>query len=235
MPKSDYSCSSIIFNGNILISGDYSEYLWLYSIDIDSFSTIPYEFKYNDRKILINAERLYLIECPGYLIECRGSIYESEIGSYSNWRRIAESKFNFNQVFCSYNKGGIYISDIYDSAEEYYFFNLDQKIIIDIAYYSQHVALRRVGKKIEVIKCNVDFKLDSNYLDEWGYTLRTLGEDLERIEPYDKAIKLNPGVDSYTLKGNTLYYLERYLEAIECYEEAIKLDPNNAKFYDLKG
>ncbi|CAG9334738.1 unnamed protein product [Blepharisma stoltei] len=84
MPKLDYRCSSIIFNGNILISGYWNRNLWLYSIDIDSFSTIPYEFKEDKRKILINAERLYLIECPG-------SIYESEVGSYSNWKWVGKS------------------------------------------------------------------------------------------------------------------------------------------------
>ncbi|CAG9322840.1 unnamed protein product [Blepharisma stoltei] len=233
MPKADYWCNSIIFNGNILISGHWNKNLWLYSIDIDSFSTIPYEFKYNERKILINAERLYLIEC-------RGSIYESEIGSYSNWRRIAESKFNFNQVFCSYNKGGIYISNISILDEEYYyyFFNLDQKIIIDIAYYGRHAALRRVGKKIEVIKSNVqNFKLDSNYLDERSLkdnALKTLGEKFAKIEFYDKQITLDPdSATFYNKKCNAFYNWERYLEAIECFDEAIK--PKDANYYNKKG
>ncbi|CAG9313849.1 unnamed protein product [Blepharisma stoltei] len=104
MPQADFGCNSIIFNGNILISGYENRNLWLYSIDIDSFSTIPYEFEDFKRKVLINAERLYLIECYG-------SIYESEIGSYSNWRRIRKSKIKCNpdQVCCLYNKGGICI------------------------------------------------------------------------------------------------------------------------------
>mmetsp|Transcript_11862 Transcript_11862/g.11910 ORF Transcript_11862/g.11910 Transcript_11862/m.11910 type:complete len:80 (+) Transcript_11862:156-395(+) len=75
MPQSDFSCHSIICNGNILISGYKSRNLWLYTVDIDSFSTIPYDFKDDAKKILIKAERLYLIECS-----ICGLIYESEIG-----------------------------------------------------------------------------------------------------------------------------------------------------------
>ncbi|CAG9329511.1 unnamed protein product [Blepharisma stoltei] len=163
MPENDYSCNSIVFNGNILISGYRNRNLWLYSIDIDSFSTIPYEFAKKKRKILINAERIYLIECGN------GSIYESEIGSYSNWRRIGKSKINCNpdQVYFSYNKGGICISVLFGSIREYYYFNIDQKIIIDVAYYDEHISLRRVGKKIQVLRSdNQNFKIDPYYLDE---------------------------------------------------------------------
>ncbi|CAG9328526.1 unnamed protein product [Blepharisma stoltei] len=233
MPKADCMCNSIIFNGNILISGYVTRNLLLYSIDIDSFSTIPCEFK-REIKILINAERLYLIECPG-------SIYESEIGSYSNWRRIGKSRVgHFMQVYCSYNKGGIYISTIYGSDMQYYYFNLHQKITIDFAYYNEHVSLRRVGKKIEAIKwMNQNFKLGPYYLDEWnlkGGTLNILGENLEAIECCEEEIKSNPNnPDFYNEKGNVFYELKRYLEAIECYDKAIKLNPRNHNFYNNKG
>ncbi|CAG9317907.1 unnamed protein product [Blepharisma stoltei] len=145
-PKDGSTWNSIIFNGSILISGCQNRNLFLYSIDIDSFSTIPYEFTEYSRKILINAERLYLIESPGW-------IYESEIGSYLNWRRIRKSiiKSKFTQVYCVYNKGGIYISTIDRSAREYYYFDLDQKHLIDLAYYSKNFWLSRVGKKIKAI------------------------------------------------------------------------------------
>ncbi|CAG9330136.1 unnamed protein product [Blepharisma stoltei] len=239
MPQADYLCSSITFNGNILISGHWYRNLLLYSIDIDSFSTIPCKFAKRKRKILINVERLYLIECSG-------SIYESEIGSYSNWRRIGKSAINSDpvQVYCSYNKGGIYISTIpasdYHSAREYYYFNLDQKIIIDVAYYNEPVSLRRVGQKIEAIKWNnQNFNLDPSLLDEWnlkGKALNTLGENLKAIEYYDEAIKLNPKeVYLYLNKGYTFCHLERYLEAIECYDEAIKLNPKDDCLYNIKG
>ncbi|CAG9322363.1 unnamed protein product [Blepharisma stoltei] len=236
MPKADYQCNSIIFNGNILISGYENRNLLLYSIEIDSFSTIPLELARERRKILINAERLYLIEC------CLGSIYESEVGIYSNWRRIGKSKINCvsSQVYCSYNKGRICISNLERTGKEYYCFNLDQKIMIDVAYYNTHVSLRRAGKKIEAIKWNSqNFKLDPYYLDEWSVkdiTLKYLGENLENIECYDEAIKLIPNnIDFYKKKGDAFKVLERYLEAIECYDEAIKLNPNNDYLYIYKG
>ncbi|CAG9317523.1 unnamed protein product [Blepharisma stoltei] len=98
MPIDDYKCNSVIFNGNILISGYRNRNLLLYSVDNDSFSTIPCEFEKNKSKILINAERLYLIECE------EGSFYESEVGSYSNWRRIGKSVMDYDpeKVYCSY-------------------------------------------------------------------------------------------------------------------------------------
>ncbi|CAG9335827.1 unnamed protein product [Blepharisma stoltei] len=235
LPKSDYSCNSIIFNGNILISGYRNRKLLLYSIDIDSFSSIPYEFAEKTRKILINAERLYLIECPG-------SIYESEIGSDMNWKRVGKSIIDYDpsQVYCSYNKGGIYISTISELVREYYYFNLDQKIIIDVGYYNAHVSLRRVGKKIVAKKCNnQNFKFDPHYLYEWnlkGKTLNNLGKNLEEIECLDKAIKLNPNdPDLYNKKGDAFDDLEWYLEAIESYDKAIKLDPNDDFLYNNKG
>ncbi|CAG9331999.1 unnamed protein product [Blepharisma stoltei] len=235
MPQADHSCNSIIFNGNILISGYKNRNLLLYSIDIDSFSTIPYKFEEHKVKILINAERLYLIECPG-------SIYESEIGSYSNWRQIGKSAIYHEpgQVYCSYNKGGIWISVISHSTREYYFFNLDQKVNIDAAYYNTHVSIRRVGKKIEAIKFNnQNFKLDPYYLDEYNakdIALRALGENLEVIEELDEKIKRNPNkFKYYNDKGKAFYNLGRYIEAIECYDEAIKLNPNSADFHHTKG
>ncbi|CAG9311984.1 unnamed protein product [Blepharisma stoltei] len=236
MPKHDYMCSCIIFNGNILISGYQTRNLLSYSTGIDSFTTIPYEFEEMKIKILINAERLYLIECDN------GSIYESEIGSYSNWRWIGKSKMDCDpeQVYCSYNKGGICISTISESSREYYIFNLNQKIIIDVAYYNKHVLLRRVGKKIEALKCNnQNFKLDPYYLDENNVkdiALKYLAENLEIIGWYDEQIKLNSNNSSiYDCKGHAFENLERYQEAIECYDEAIKLFPNYYYFYQKKG
>ncbi|CAG9317906.1 unnamed protein product [Blepharisma stoltei] len=235
MPKADSKCNSIIFNGNILISGWNNRNLLLYSIDIDSFSTIPYEFEEKKWKILINAERLYLIECLGW-------IYESEIGSAMNWGRIGKSKINSDssQVYCAYNKGGIYISTVFNGVREYYHFDLDQKNIIDLAYESKNYGFRRVGKKIEAIKWNnQNFKPDPYYLDEWsvkGMSLHDLGKHLEVIIYYDELIKKYPDeFINYYNKGITFYSLERYLEAIECYNEAIKLEPNISNNYYQKG
>ncbi|CAG9329812.1 unnamed protein product [Blepharisma stoltei] len=51
MPKPDWYCNLITFNRNILISGVWNKTIWLYSVDIDSFSVIPYEFAWLKRKI----------------------------------------------------------------------------------------------------------------------------------------------------------------------------------------
>ncbi|CAG9325300.1 unnamed protein product [Blepharisma stoltei] len=121
MPKADETCNSVIFNGNILISGYRSKNLFLYSIDINSFSTITYEFGAITRKVLISAERLYLIEFGG-------SIYESEIGSYMNWRRLVDlTIINPSQVYCVYNKGGIYAGL---DRDHYFKFDLNEKKLI---------------------------------------------------------------------------------------------------------
>ncbi|CAG9334788.1 unnamed protein product [Blepharisma stoltei] len=81
MPIADCYCNCAIFDGNILISGAVSRNLLLYSVYLNSFSYIPYEFEEYNRKILVNAERrLYLIECKN------GSIYESKIGSCMDCR-----------------------------------------------------------------------------------------------------------------------------------------------------
>ncbi|CAG9317871.1 unnamed protein product [Blepharisma stoltei] len=235
MPEDDSECNMIIFNGNILISGRYNRNLLLYSIDIDSFSTIPYEFEWDKKKILVNAERLYLIECCGW-------IYESEIGSYLNWRRIRKSKFDYySQTYCVYNKGGIYISSIHPLLRQYYYyFDLDRKKIIDLTYYSRNYWLRRVGNKIESIKWNSqNLMFDSRYLDEWdlkGMSLGNLGEHLEDIERNDERIKKYPNsAIYYSNNGYILLGLRRYLEAIEWFDEAIKLKPNYANFYFYKG
>ncbi|CAG9329508.1 unnamed protein product [Blepharisma stoltei] len=125
MPQANFQCNSIMFNGNILISGCWQKNLLLYSIDIDSFSIIPYEFARGKRKILINADRIYLIECNE-----GGDIYESEIGSYTNWRPTGKtSTINYSvlQVYCTYNEGYIYIGI---DGSDYFKFDLDEERLI---------------------------------------------------------------------------------------------------------
>ncbi|CAG9329808.1 unnamed protein product [Blepharisma stoltei] len=133
MPKPDWYCNSITFNRNILISGVWNKNIWLYSVDIDSFSVIPYEFAWLKRKILINAEeRLYLIECEGE------AIYESRVGDEYVWEIIGNSIISLcpSYVFWAYNERGIYIGCIeYKSRKKtrhYYKFNLDRKELIEL-------------------------------------------------------------------------------------------------------
>ncbi|CAG9335168.1 unnamed protein product [Blepharisma stoltei] len=116
-----------MFNGNILISGKWYGNLLLYSIDVNSFSTIPYEFIEGRRKILINASRVYLIEC-----DKNGKMYESEVGSCMNWRPIGKTtKINYivDWMYCSYNKGGIYF---WIEGYHCYKFDLNEKRMIEL-------------------------------------------------------------------------------------------------------
>mmetsp|Transcript_6737 Transcript_6737/g.6630 ORF Transcript_6737/g.6630 Transcript_6737/m.6630 type:complete len:129 (+) Transcript_6737:1354-1740(+) len=128
MPSDDCFCNSIIFNRNILISGFYNRNILRYSIDNNSFTTISHEFEEKKTKILINAARLYLIECCG-------SIYECEIGSDSNWRFIEESAINnnFSQIYCAYNNGAIYIACNRSDKMAHYKFNLGQGKLIALS------------------------------------------------------------------------------------------------------
>jgi len=131
MPQADSKCKSVIVNGNILISGYENRNLWLYSINLDSFTTIPYEFGRNKGKVLINAEeRLYLIEFS----DDGGFIYESEAASLYSWRRIANTPYDDDvfQVYCSYNKGAVYIGGFWDDYERHYKFNLKEKSLVNL-------------------------------------------------------------------------------------------------------
>ncbi|CAG9324913.1 unnamed protein product [Blepharisma stoltei] len=238
----DNCCHCIIFNGNILISINFTHnpnYLLLYSIDIDSFSDIPLPFYGNKTNVLVNTEeRLYLIEFEG------GWIYESKISSYTTWSRVAESNINFNPflTYCSYNKGGIYISAIDSgSGREYLKFDLDRKVLIEIACYNKHVALKRSDTKLETIKCcDRTYKLSpdeaADYINK-GYGLYDLCRRLEKIERYNKKLALNPrdAFKLYSKKGRALYDLDRNEEAIECYNNAIILDPTDDEIYYNKG
>ncbi|CAG9316253.1 unnamed protein product [Blepharisma stoltei] len=128
LPQHDYWCHSIIFNRNILISGWNNKNVLIYSIDIESFSTIPYDFEAYKIKILINSERMYLTEI-------NGSVYESEVSNEFVWRRISKSIINFSlyQVYLTYNKGEINIAGISgDTKICRYKFNLNQKSFIEL-------------------------------------------------------------------------------------------------------
>ncbi|CAG9324882.1 unnamed protein product [Blepharisma stoltei] len=130
----DSWCHSFIYKGNILISGNRFTHILIYSPEIDSFSIIPYDFKEYKRKILINSERLYLIEDRDW--ESNGFIYESEIGDEYTWKRVGESlvRYEYDQVYCSYNKESIYIGCLETGNPEkfYYKFNLKEKVMIEL-------------------------------------------------------------------------------------------------------
>ncbi|CAG9328932.1 unnamed protein product [Blepharisma stoltei] len=125
MPQADALCSCIVIDGNILISGYRNKHLLKYSIENNSFARISYEFLAEKRKILLNAEKLYLIECS-----YQGFIYESR--DETSWRQIVRSKISYDspaQIYCAYNKGAIYIGIDYNGR---YKFNLDQKMMIKL-------------------------------------------------------------------------------------------------------
>ncbi|CAG9334778.1 unnamed protein product [Blepharisma stoltei] len=127
MPKADNLCAGVVFNRNILISGFHEKNLLLYSIDIDSFSRIPYKFSEFDLKILIKDERrLYLIG--------RKLIYESDIESYTAWSQIGYSRVinDPSQFYLAYNLGTIYIGCNYSLQSRYFKFSLKEKKITEL-------------------------------------------------------------------------------------------------------
>ncbi|CAG9330667.1 unnamed protein product [Blepharisma stoltei] len=130
MPHPDWYCNSVVFNWNILISARINRNLFFYSIYIDSFSIIPYEFEEYKTKILVKVdERLHLIECPD------GLIYESEIAGFTFWKPIADSIINTDphQVCCSHSKGAVHMGFIdYDDILKYYKFNLNETSLTEI-------------------------------------------------------------------------------------------------------
>lgn len=66
------------------------------------------------------------------------------------------------------------------------------------------------------------------------HVLRLLGDILQRtgraqaaLEPFEKALKLEPGyVDAHLGLGNALYQLGRFEEAVGCYRQALALKPD---------
>ncbi|CAG9321994.1 unnamed protein product [Blepharisma stoltei] len=236
IPRMDEKYHGVLFNGNIVISGYWDTDLKLYSIGIDSWSNINYEFGLHKRKILVDSnERLYVIECGGF-------IYESEVGDMYTWHWLVKSIIAgfYSSIHCSYNKGGFYILTSSVSDREYCKFNLDQKELIELSYYNKHVALRREGKILEVIECpNQNFKLDPNDVvlyNNNGCSLNCLGQNLEEIERFNESIKLNPiKPQTYDYKGKALCAIGRNLEAIECYDTAIRLSPGYYNLYNNKG
>ncbi|CAG9319152.1 unnamed protein product [Blepharisma stoltei] len=127
LPEIDYKCHSIVFNDEILISGYNSEKLLRYNIKSNTFGKkIPYKFTPNMRKILINGERLYLIEC-------RGKIYESDIWNEKVWRKVGQLPIIGcpSQVYCAYNSGVIYIGCRND-VDKYYSFDMNLREISEL-------------------------------------------------------------------------------------------------------
>ncbi|CAG9336085.1 unnamed protein product [Blepharisma stoltei] len=135
LPNPDCCLHSLIFKKNILISGSENRKLLRYSILGNDFTTIPFEFAERKRKIMVNAVRLYLIECGGF-------IYESEIEDDTVWKIIAPSVISEIcpwQVYCLYNKETIYIGC--RDLNEYYKFSLLSKNMAAILHTSQESCL----------------------------------------------------------------------------------------------
>ncbi|CAG9331325.1 unnamed protein product [Blepharisma stoltei] len=122
IPDADLNCHCIVYNGEILIAGSINANILRYSINYDKYTKIHFKFEQRKRKILINLDRLYLIEFGGF-------VYESEIANPNKWNQIGMSRISNNhpaQVNCSYNKGAIYIA-VGLSNESYYKFDLNKK------------------------------------------------------------------------------------------------------------
>jgi tetratricopeptide (TPR) repeat protein len=75
--------------------------------------------------------------------------------------------------------------------------------------------------------------------EDWfnkGDLLLNLGEYIEAIEAYNKAIELNQSyVVAWSHKGNALFNLTEYQESLKCYNKAIELDSNYSFAWNNKG
>jgi tetratricopeptide (TPR) repeat protein len=78
-------------------------------------------------------------------------------------------------------------------------------------------------------------------LDAWqllnkGAGLSQLGRHQEAISCYDRALELDPGLESaWTAKGVALGELKRLKEALTCYDRTLELNPDSADALSNKG
>ena len=69
-----------------------------------------------------------------------------------------------------------------------------------------------------------------------GNTKAALGQYVDAISDFDKAIQLKPDdAKAYVNRGLAKYYLGQYLAAISDYDKAIQLKPDDAKAYSNRG
>lgn len=75
--------------------------------------------------------------------------------------------------------------------------------------------------------------------EEWfnkGDLLLNLGENIEAIDAYNKAIELNQSyVVAWSHRGNALLNLSEYQESLKCYNKAIEIDPQYPNAWNNKG
>lgn len=77
----------------------------------------------------------------------------------------------------------------------------------------------------DAISKNLVNKSDAYWL--WGIFLTRQGKNIEAIEQYNKAIKLNPhSTKSYINSGKTYLDLQEYEKSLECYRKALHIESN---------
>jgi len=92
---------------------------------------------------------------------------------------------------------------------------------------------RATGKKFELPSVG---KKTAYYWNLRGMSLGQLGEDLNAIECFNKALELNPRfVMAWNNKGVSLGELGKHGEEIDCYNRALELDPKCAPAWGNKG
>ncbi len=67
-------------------------------------------------------------------------------------------------------------------------------------------------------------------LNNKGFAFYTLGKNIEAIECFDQALRMEPkSADAFYGKGLVFHTMEEYKEAIECFDKALRIEPNNTK------
>ena len=105
----------------------------------------------------------------------------------------------------------------------------DSRVAACLTHYNAHI---KKSDFVHALQVAEELVMIRGHARDWfvqGYCLGKLGRLGEALEPYDRAIELNPNnALAWNNRGLALYELGRHHEALASLDKAIQLDPNNA-------